>query len=203
MNRAKAEFFDSQVNEAWAASDYGAEEIAKINRMLAYADLRRGHRVIEPGCGTGRLTAILAQAVGPTGMVLGFEISREMREAALRRMRTRENVLLLLEPVEAYPFAPEDYDIVLCHNVFPHFDDKPAALRCLATALKKGGRFIVFHFMNSAGINDLHRKADVSVLHDMLPAETEMRNLFRAAGMSIDMLRDDELGYLLSATRNR
>jgi demethylmenaquinone methyltransferase/2-methoxy-6-polyprenyl-1,4-benzoquinol methylase len=202
MNRAKAEFFDSQVNESWAASEYGTEEIAKIKRMLTYADLRQGHRVIEPGCGTGRLTAILAQAVGPTGMVLGFEISREMIEAARRRVGARENVFLHLEPVEGYPFTPENCDIVLCHNVFPHFDDKPEALRCLASALKKGGKFIVFHFMNSAGINDLHRKTDLSVLHDMLPVETEMRGLFRAVGMEIDMLRDDELGYLLSASRN-
>ncbi len=202
MNSAKADFFDSQVNESWAASAYGTEEIAKINRMLTHADLRQGHSVIEPGCGTGRLTAILAQAVGPTGRVLGFEISREMIEAARLRVGARENVFLHLGPVEEYPFAPEDYDVVLCHNVFPHFDDKPEALRLLASALKKGGKFIVFHFMNSAGINDLHRKADLSVLHDMLPSEAEMRGLFQAAGMKIDALHDDEFGYLLSASRN-
>jgi len=201
VNRAKAEFFDSQVNEQWATAEFGDEEKAKIDRMLMHASLREGSRVIEPGCGAGRLTAILARAVGPTGLVLAFDISAAMIEAARHRIGSVKNVCFQFGPVEQYPFASGKFDAVICHNVFPHFDDKPKAVAHLAFALKPRGKFIVFHFMNSAGINDLHRKAHASVLNDLIPSETNMRSLFNDAGLEIDLLEDDDFGYLLSAAR--
>ncbi|NJL60291.1 MAG: hypothetical protein HC887_12330 [Desulfobacteraceae bacterium] len=88
---------------------------------------------------------------------------------------------------------------MLCHQVFRHFDDKPLAVRLLAHALKPDGKFIVFHFRNSAWINDLHRKAHPSIIADMIPSPQEMKSMFEAVGMKIDTLRDDEQGYFLSA----
>lgn len=201
MNHVKAEFFDSQVQEPWAASQFGPEEMRKVDRMLAHARLSEENRVIEPGCGTGRLTSILADVVGPAGFVLALDISSKMIEAARRAMGTRDNVLLECASIENYRLEPGAFDLVVCHNVFPHFDRKKAVVFHLASALKAGGRFIVFHFMNSDSINDLHRKAHASVMQDLLPPEREMRDLFRNAGLEIETLKDDDSGYLLSATR--
>jgi ubiquinone/menaquinone biosynthesis C-methylase UbiE len=201
MNSAKAEFFNSQVDEPWASSVFGPAEIATIDRMLKQADLREGMRVIEPGCGTGRLTGILADLVGPTGFVLASDISPKMIEAAFRRIGSRENVSLKHGAIESFQFDPKSFDVVVCHNVFPHFDHKPTAVNHLTAALKTSGKFIVFHFMNSASINDLHRKAHPSVLNDLLPAEREMKAIFEAAGLQVGLVQDDDSGYLLSATR--
>jgi demethylmenaquinone methyltransferase/2-methoxy-6-polyprenyl-1,4-benzoquinol methylase len=203
MNRAKAEFFDSQVEEAWATSAFGPDEMGKIDRMLRPAGLGKGMRVIEPGCGTGRLTVILADIVGPQGQVLGLDISSKMIESARRRIGSRDNVLLEWASVEGYSFDAESFDVVICHNIFPHFDDKPRAVADLAAALKKGGRFIIFHFMNSAGINDLHRKAHFSVLNDMIPSRSEIELMFKHAGLSLNYYTDDDDGYLLSAAKTR
>jgi ubiquinone/menaquinone biosynthesis C-methylase UbiE len=201
MNHAKAEFFDSQVEEPWASSVFGPDETAKIDRMLRKAQLEKGMRVIEPGCGTGRLTAILADLVGREGYVLALDISSKMIESARCRIGSRDNVSLEWTSIESYSFHSESFDAVICHNTFPHFDDKPSVVSHLAAGLKRGGRFIVFHFMNSAGINDLHRKADASVLDDLIPPEPEMRRILGAAGLRIESLKDDESGYLLSAIR--
>ena len=201
MNKAKAEFFDSQVDQPWASSAFGPAEKRTIDRMLRQADLREGMRVIEPGCGTGRLTAILAELVGRNGFVLASDISPNMIEAAHRRIGFRDNVSLEHGAIEGYHFDPESFDVVICHNTFPHFDDKPRVVAHLAAGLKRGGRFIVFHFMNSAGINDLHRKAHASVLKDLIPVELEMREILGAAGLRVESLKDDESGYLLVATR--
>lgn len=201
MNSAKAEFFDSQVDEPWASSALGPAEMRTIDRMLRHADLREGMRVIEPGCGTGRLTAILAELVGRNGFVLASDISPNMIEAARRRIGSRDNVSLEHVAIESYQIDPKSFDVVICHNVFPHFDHKPAAVAHLASALRTAGKLIVFHFMNSAGVNDLHRKAHPSVLTDLLPSESEMRQIFLAAGLEIELLKDDDSGYLLVATR--
>lgn len=199
MNQAKAEFFDSQVEEPWAVSGFGPQEMRKIDRMMREAHLQPGMRVIEPGCGTGRLTAILADLVGSTGCVLALDISSKMIDAARRRLGMRDNVSLECASVESYPLKPCGFDSVICHNVFPHFDDKTAAVVHLASALKENGRFVVFHFMNSERINDLHRKSHSSVLNDLLPSEPEMMGIFKAADLQIELVTDDDMGYLLSA----
>ena len=54
--------------------------------------------------------------------------------------------------------------------------------------------------MNSAGINDLHRKSHPSVLNDLLPGESEMRQIFLAAGFEVELLTDD--GLWVPADRN-
>jgi demethylmenaquinone methyltransferase/2-methoxy-6-polyprenyl-1,4-benzoquinol methylase len=106
----------------------------------------------------------------------------------------------ILIKIENFLFEKQAADVVLCHQVFPHFDDKPLAVRLLANALKPDGKFIVFHFKNSAWINDLHRKAHPAVIVDMIPSEKEMKSMFEAADMMIDELRDDNQGYYLKAS---
>jgi ubiquinone/menaquinone biosynthesis C-methylase UbiE len=201
LNNSKANFFDSQVEADWARADYGPGEIDKINRMLRIADARPGMRVLEPGCGTGRLTLILARLVGSSGHVLALDISTKMVEVCRERLAPFQNTDVYCAALEQLSVEYETFDLVVCHNVFPHFDHKPAAVAYLASALKMGGKLIVFHFMNSAGINDLHRKAHPSVLNDLLPEETEMRRIFESAGFQIELLRDNDSGYLLSAIR--
>jgi ubiquinone/menaquinone biosynthesis C-methylase UbiE len=199
MNEDKAQFFDSQTEEGWASSPFGPDELSKIDRMLTRGRVGKGMRVIEPGCGTGRLTAVLADVVGPGGFVFASDISENMIEAARKRVGDRPNVCLECASVESTPFDPQTYDAVICHNVFPHFDNKPEVVTHLVSALLPGGRFIVCHFMNSAWINDLHRKAHASVLNDLIPAETDMRAMLESAGLTVESLQDDESGYLLAA----
>jgi len=201
MHRAKAEYFDSQVNEPWASSAFGPYEMDKIDRMLKQARITAGMRVLEPGCGTGRLTSILADLVGPNGYILAIDMSAKMIESARCRIGLRDNVSLKCATIETCALDPESYDAVICHNTFPHFDDKLGVSAHLAAGLKRGGRFIVFHFMNSERINDLHRKTHASVLDDLIPAEAEMRQILGSVGLRIESLLDDESGYLLSSIR--
>jgi ubiquinone/menaquinone biosynthesis C-methylase UbiE len=141
----------------------------------------------------------LSKCVGPHGNVLSMDISRRMTRDCSRRTSSLRNVQVVCSSVESYGFEERGYDRVICHNVFPHFDDKAQAVRTLGRALKPSGRFIVFHFMNSDWINDLHRKAHPSVLNDLLPSPDEMARIFALAGLMVNHFTDDETGYLLSA----
>jgi len=200
LNREKASFFDTQADQDWADAEYSPEETAKIQRLIQETGIKTGTRIVEPGCGTGRLTKILSDTVGDQGRVTAFDISAEMIAKCRSRLEHRRNVEIYLSSTEDFLFEKQSVDMILCHQVFPHFDDKPLAVRILAHALKPKGKFIVFHFKNSAWINDLHRKAHTSVIADMIPLQQEMKSMFEAVGMKIDTLRDDEEGYFLSAT---
>lgn len=200
MNRVKAEFFDSQAAEHWAVSEYSVEEKRKIEGFVRVAGLRPGMRVLEPGCGTGRLTEILAHIVGPAGLVVAVDISSSMVDACRERLGTYSNIRIVHGAVEALSNGHERFDLVVCHNVYPHFDDKPEVTRKLVSMLAPSGKFVVFHFMNSDWINDLHHKVSPVVMHDLMPPAHEMELYFTAAGMKIDWFRDDDEGYLLIAT---
>ncbi len=201
MNADKAAFFDSQTESEWSSSDYTETELMKIHRILVAAGIQPGSRVIEPGCGTGRLTRIMSQLVGPRGHVLASEISPKMLEKARMCIGDTDNVELFLGPIEDFYLEKHSFDAVVCHNVFPHFDDKPSAVLRLAHGLKLHGSFVVSHFMNSSGVNDLHRKTNPAVARDFLPCDDEMKGLFAESGLVISYILDDEHGYLLKALR--
>ena len=201
MNQVKARFFDAEAVASWAVAPFGAAEQPKIARLLAAAEIRPGAWVLEPGCGTGRLTGILADAVGPAGQVLACDISQKMVEACRDRVGGRGNIRVAQAAVEEYAIAPETVDVIVCHQVFPHFDDKPAALAALVRVLKPRGRLLVVHFLDAAAVNDRHRRAAEAIRGDLLPAEADMRRLFDDAGLAIDLCIDDRDGYLVRAMR--
>lgn len=199
MNQAKAEFFDAQVAAGWAAEEYGDTERPKLERLLQQSELQPGHWVLEPGCGTGRLSEVLAQVVGPTGHLVATDISQGMVAACRKRVAGLSWVRVERIAVENYRAPAASFHRVVCHQVFPHFDDQPAALAHLVKLLKPGGVLTVVHFMPSAVINDTHRKAGTVVEKDMLPPPEEMRRMMEHAGLELETLVDDELGYLLKA----
>jgi ubiquinone/menaquinone biosynthesis C-methylase UbiE len=200
LNVSKAEFFDSQVEADWAHAEYCSGEMEKIDRIFQFAGLKAGMRVLEPGCGTGRLTRIIAERVGPDGHVLAIDISSGMIEVCKKRLSSFRSADVCCGAVEDLSVEDGTFDLVVCHNVFPHFDCKRTAVSHLVSALTAAGKFIVCHFMDSTGINDLHRKVHPSVLNDLLPSEPEMREIFGAAGLQVGLLEDSD-GYLLVSAR--
>jgi ubiquinone/menaquinone biosynthesis C-methylase UbiE len=199
--KAKAAYFDENVGALWAAAEYGPDEMEKLDRLFQHTGSLKGLKVLEPGCGTGRLTEILADRVGEKGSVKALDISPLMVDEARRRTAARENVEIYLGPIEDFLLEENGYDLILCHQVFPHFEDKKKVLETLYGVLKPGGILIVIHFINFQTINDRHRKAGTAVEKDMMPGEKEMRRLFAEAGLRITFILDDRLGYFLSASR--
>ncbi|MFH2125484.1 MAG: class I SAM-dependent methyltransferase [Pseudomonadota bacterium] len=199
MNQAKAEFFDAQVASGWAAEKYGDTERPKLERLLTQSELEPGQSVLEPGCGTGRLSEVLAQVVGPTGHLVATDISQGMVAACRKRVAGLSWVRVERIAVENLRAPAASFHRVVCHQVFPHFDDQPAALAHMVELLKPGGVLTVVHFMPSAVINDTHRKAGTVVEKDMLPPPDQMRSMMEQAGLDLETLVDDELGYLLKA----
>mgnify|MGYP006273454423 FL=1 len=201
FNRAKAEFFDRQADNEWAAPDYTPEERARIDQVLSRLQPLQGRVVLEPGCGTGRLTAILAQEVGPKGQVLAMDISPRMVDAARERSAGLSNVQLACAPLEDVPLHRGCVDVAFCHQVFPHFDDKAAALEVMANCLRPGGTLVIFHLINIDQINALHRKAGTAVAEDLMPPRGTMQHLIGRFGFRLEELDDGPERYLLLATR--
>lgn len=199
MYKEKIDFFDAQADAPWADGEYDQETEQKIARLLDLLPRREGLSLLEPGCGTGRLTQRLAQAAGPAGTVTALDISPRMAEAAQRRLSGLPNARALAEDLETCATLQPGFDAVICHQVFPHFNDPARALARMAELLKPGGVVIVSHFIGRHEVNDVHRKAGTAVEQDMLPDAPAMRSLFHEAGFEVTLLEDLPDLYLLRA----
>jgi SAM-dependent methyltransferase len=115
---------------------------------------RPGERVLDIGCAAGGTAAELASRVGPTGSVVGVDLSPEMIDAARRRFGDTHPGLSFVagdvETLGAVPGAP--FDAAFSRMVVMLFADPVAGLGTIAASLRAGGRFAATVF-REAGAN--------------------------------------------------
>jgi SAM-dependent methyltransferase len=106
------------------------------------AALEGGETVLDVGCGCGTTTLELARRVGPSGRVLGIDISAVMLERAAARARAaaRPNARFERADAQTHPFAPASLDVVYSRFGVMFFADPGAAFANLRRALRPGGR---------------------------------------------------------------
>ena len=109
-------------------------------RAIGRLGLRPGDTVVDVACGTGLSFALIEKAIGPTGNLIGLDLSSDMLAVARERVRGQgwENVTLIESTVEeASVPAPLDAALfVLSHDVM----QSPAALANVTDRLRRGGR---------------------------------------------------------------
>jgi ubiquinone/menaquinone biosynthesis C-methylase UbiE len=199
---AKAAFFDEQVHTKWAAQAYGMKEETKLKHLFDITGSPLGLRLLEPGCGTGRLTEVLAAKVGPNGSVVAIDISPAMVIETRRRLNGYENVEILMGAVEEQVGIIGKFHMIICHQVFPHFENPGDALGKLSNMLHSGGRIVISHFISSAEINDVHRKSHTVVANDKIPPKETLQKWCDRLNLAIEAWQDDDEGYLLSVRLN-
>jgi ubiquinone/menaquinone biosynthesis C-methylase UbiE len=118
-------------------------------KILELARLVPGERVLDVGCGPGRLAILAARTVGPAGEACGVDPSPEMVELA-RQNAARAGVRARFEVgvIEALPYPDDHVDVVLSVLMMHHLPDdlKPRGLREVRRVLKPGGRLLVVDF---------------------------------------------------------
>jgi ubiquinone/menaquinone biosynthesis C-methylase UbiE len=99
-----------------------------------------GERILDVGCGCGQTLLQLADRVGPSGHVLGVDISPPMLARARERVADRPTIALALGDAQAYTFAPGSFDALFSRFGVMFFDDARTAFRNLHGAARAGGR---------------------------------------------------------------
>jgi demethylmenaquinone methyltransferase/2-methoxy-6-polyprenyl-1,4-benzoquinol methylase len=117
--------------------------------------LEPGDTVVEVGCGTGLNLPLLRERVGPTGRVIGVDLTDAMLEVAARRVREHgwDNVDLVCTDAARYAFPPGVDGIVstLALTLSPDYD---AIIAAGASALAPGGRWVILDLKHDAGWPD-------------------------------------------------
>jgi SAM-dependent methyltransferase len=156
-----------------------------------------GGIALDAGCGTGRALPALRRAVGPGGIVIGLDITREMLDEANRRGR-RGVADLMLADVRRLPLPDGCVDAVLGAGLLPHLGNVAAGLAELARVTRQSGRLGLFHPIGRAALAARHGGHPDP---EDVRAEPAIRKLLGETGWRVDLVDDGEDRYLVVASR--
>ncbi len=141
--------------------------------LLALASLAVGEQVLDIACGTGLVSFEAARAVGPTGRVLGVDLSERMIVAAERRASgmNSSNCSFLRMDAERLAVADASFDVVLCALGLMYMPDPGQALREMSRVLRPGGRLCLAVWGERAkcGWSALFPIVDAEVVGEVCP----------------------------------
>lgn len=116
---------------------------------LAFGHVRSGDTVVDLGCGAGVDVFLAARLAGPTGRVIGVDMTEEMLELARTNAeqfteRTGlSNVAFAHGRIEDLPVEDASVDVVISNCVVNLSPDKPRVFREVQRVLVPGGRMVV------------------------------------------------------------
>lgn len=148
---------------AAAYDEVGTRQFLHGKVLIQSVGAHPGERVLDVGCGTGRLGQYVAELVAPGGAVFGIDPLPLRVEIAARKHPLFRASVGRAEDLSA--FADQSFDLVYANSVFHWVADKPRALREALRVLKPGGRIA----LNSADGDRAHQS--VGLVRDALLEE--------------------------------
>lgn len=116
---------------------FQSERFAPFDDLFALVVSRRAMRVVDLGCGTGELTALLAAKLrgsDVTGIDSSVEMLREARPLAVRRLRFEQQAI---EDVRG------QWDLVFSHAALQWVDDHEVLIPRVLSLVAPGGQLAV------------------------------------------------------------
>jgi len=160
--------------------------------LLALAALKPGERVLDVACGTGLVTFRAAEAVGPSGRVVGTDLSEQMVEhaAAAAAGRGLAHVTFARCGAEDLSAVDGPFDAVLCALGLMYVPVPRVALAEALRVLVPGGRAVsaVWGARNRCGWAEIFPIVDARVSSEVCPMFFQLgtrdaqKIVFEAAG---------------------
>ena len=130
--------------DEWLAGlpEGSVESFAGTGNPFSVGSLKAGEHVVDIGCGAGIDSLIAARMVGPSGFVVGVDMTAAMLEKAKESAAALglTNVEFREDFGEELPISIEWADVIISNGVLNLIPDKAKVLSEMARVLKKGGR---------------------------------------------------------------
>jgi arsenite methyltransferase len=170
---------------------------------LAFAGVGEGETVLDLGSGAGLDLLIAAEKVGPSGKVIGVDMTDEMIEAARTNAEKGgfANVEVRKGIIEELPVEDGSVDWVISNCVVNLSPDKERVFAEIHRVLKPGGRFSISDIVAEGLPDELRKIATVyaSCIGGAI-SEAEYQAGLRGAGLT-EVAITDRQDYDLDQTR--
>jgi ubiquinone/menaquinone biosynthesis C-methylase UbiE len=172
-NIARQQRFWTRRASEW---DHGAGNnpglVKVVEAVVREAAAGPGMRVVDLGCGSGQLALRISPEVGPTGSVLGVDVSQRMIDlmAANAEAAGVTNVEGRAAPIEHLEVPEGSVDVIVSNYALHHLHDpdKAVAVKRAASWLKPGGRLVVGDMMFGRGGEARDREIIASKVRGMV-----------------------------------
>ncbi len=130
----------------WNADEYAkfsSQQEKWADELLAKIDLKGNENVLDLGCGDGRITVKIAEAV-ENGSVVGVDNSEDMIRRAAHRFSRDKYPNLAFRVMDAKELhLNEEFDVVFSNAALHWVDDHKKVMEAIFYCLKSGGRFLI------------------------------------------------------------
>jgi arsenite methyltransferase len=178
---------------------------AGVGHMLDLAAIEPGDTVLDLGSGSGTDAFVAARLAGPTGRVIGVDMTAAQLAKA-RRLRDGsglEHVRFVEGLVEAPPVDAESVDVVISNGVVNLAPDKDAAFGAAAQALRPGGRLAIADIVSARELVERTRRNVAlwaACIAGAVPREDYL-GAIEAAGLRVETVRDNAYAFLSPRAR--
>lgn len=178
----------SSVESQASTLGYSADDIASVpdganlglgcGNPVAIASLRQGQVVLDLGAGAGFDAFLAAREVGPTGRVIGVDMTPEMVSKARANARNSgfTQVEFRLGEIEALPVADATVDVIISNCVINLCPNKRPVYQEAFRVLKPGGRIVVSDVVAREELSDDVKK-DLALYSGCLSGATLISDL--------------------------
>jgi enediyne biosynthesis protein CalE5 len=132
----------NRVADGWEKWDsFFEQQLVFLNyRLVADARVRYGMSALDLGSGTGYPALLAAQTVGPSGNVVGIDLSEQMLAVARRKAASLglTNVTFRTGDVTTLPFETASFDAVTSRFCLMFLPEIPRAVSDIARVLRSG-----------------------------------------------------------------
>ena len=184
----KKDFFAKCASQ-WDVLSDEKYRLVKEN-IIPLLELKNGNRVLDACCGTGVLIPLLKEA---RAKISAIDYCPGMVQKAKSLFGADTEILMM--DVEKLNYGDKTFDAIICHNAFPHINDKKKAVKEFARVLKNGGILIISHDENRKKIDALHANCGGCVAKDTVPSNDEFISFAAAAGFSTVEIFDEEMFF--------
>lgn len=134
--------YDEAAAEKLEAVYLGPDVVAQRADTLQRLAIHPGERVLDIGSGPGFLAADIAERTGPTGQVVGIDLSEPLLARA-RARNTRDWLRYEIGDAAALPFDTASFDVVVSTQVAEYVPDIQAFCAEVFRVLRPGGRGLI------------------------------------------------------------
>ena len=172
----------------------------RVRNFVHRSDVPGASRILDVGCGTGILMPHLQDFYPGASCFVELDLAEQMLQVnAVKYPGSRIN--RICADAENLPFANSCFDLVLCFGIFPHFENKAAALGQMLGALRSGGIWCLGHLMGSRELNAFHSKLSGPVSGDSLPSVEVLAEMLREMGAESIATEENSDWYFVRAVK--